>query len=336
MEKPNHNQRHARAWKLRRPTLRKNVTIWLGGLIVGLFALIALAAPVLAPPDPGSEFSTFKDIGQLNRFIPFQPRAGLILGSVPDPVNQRQLDVWYSLVWGTRSALRFGLVVVLITGTFGIILGGVSAYLGGLPNTLVMGFTDAFLALPLIAGVIFFDQMIRLFLTASGALIGTSGVVFYVELPTTWQSFLLDVDPLLIAFIVFSWMSYARLMNSLVLRARREEYLLAARSLGAGHLRLIFRHLIPNTISPAIVLAARDVGYLVLLQAGFTFIGLSVRSEWGVLLSLGKNYVIGPGGNPFTWWWLYLPVTLAMVLFGVGWNLFGDGLNNWLNPHQSP
>ena len=80
---------------------------------------------------------------------------------------------------------------------------------------------------------------------------------------------------LLIAFIVFSWMPYARLTNSVVLRTRQEEYILATRSLGAGHLRLIFHHLIPNSISPAIVLAARDVGGQVLLQAGFTFINLS-------------------------------------------------------------
>ncbi len=171
-------------------------------------------------------------------------------------------------------------------------------------------------------------------LRSSGALVYWNGMV-YLESPNAWQTFLTEVDPLLIAFIVFTWMPYARLMNSVVLRARQEEYILASRSLGAGHLRLIFRHLIPNSISPAIVLAARDVGYLVLLQAGFTFIGLSHRSEWGVLLSLGRNYVIGPGGNPFTWWWTYFPATLAIVLFGVGWNLLGDGLNDWLNPHQS-
>ena len=335
MTTPNKDLPPARTRKFRRPAFGKNASVWLGALIVGLFVFAALAAPLLAPPDPDDEFSTFKDIHQVNRLIPFQPRAGLYLGSVPDPANLRQLDIWYSLVWGTRSALSFGLLVALLTGAFGVILGGVSAYLGGLPNTLIMGFTDAFLAFPVIAGVIFFKQFIQMLLSGAGVMVTWYGFFPIPESPTAWQLFLLNLDPLLIAFIVFSWMPYARLMNSVVLRTRQEEYLLAARSLGAGHLRLIFGHLIPNSISPAIVLAARDVGYLVLLQAGFTFIGLSQRSEWGVLLSLGKNYVIGPGGNPFTWWWITLPPTLAIVLFGLGWNLLGDGLNDWLNPHQS-
>jgi peptide/nickel transport system permease protein len=322
-----------RSRKLRQPAWVKNVSIWLGAVIVGLFVLTALAAPLLAPPDPGGEFSTYKDIGQINRYIPLPPSAELILGSVPDPKNQRQLDVWYSLVWGTRSALRFGILVVLFTSTFGVILGGVSGYLGGLPNTLIMGFTDAFLALPIIAGVVFFQNYILMLLRGTGALVYWNSMVYF-ESPSAWQRFLYSLDPLLVAFIVFSWMPYARLMNSVVLRSRQEEYILASRSLGAGHLRLIFRHLLPNSISPAIVLAARDVGYLVLLQAGFTFIGLSRGSEWGALLSLGRSHVVGPGGNPFTWWWIYFPPTLAMVLFGVGWNLLGDGLNGWLNPQR--
>ena len=321
-------------WKLRCPTLGKNVSIWLGALIVGLFVLTALAAPLLAPPDPGIEFSTYKYIGPATQLVPNQPQAGLLLGSVTDPANLRQLDIWYSLVWGTRSALRFGLLVVLFTATFGIILGAVSAYLRGLPNTLIMGFTDAFLSFPVIAGVIFFQQFILMSLRSTGVIVYWNGTWALPESPNTWQLFLANLDPLLIAFIVFSWMSYARLMNSEVLRVRQEEYIQAARSLGAGHLRLIFRHLIPNSISSVIVLAARDVGFLVLLQAGFTFIRLSHSSEWGVLLSLGRNYVIGPGGNPFTWWWVFFPPTLAIVLFGVGWNLLGDGLNNWLNPHH--
>ncbi len=197
-----------------------------------------------------------------------------------------------------------------------------------------MGFTDAFLAFPIIAGVIFFQQFILMLLSSSGIIVFWNGAILpSMESPTAWQLFLTGVDPLLLAFVVFSWMPYARLTNSVVLRIRQEDYILAERSLGAGYLRLIFRHLIPNAISPAIVMAARDVGYLVLLQAGFTFIGLSSRSEWGVLLALGRKYVIGPGGNPFTWWWIYFPPTLAIVLFGVGWNLLGDGLNDRLDPY---
>jgi peptide/nickel transport system permease protein len=332
--KTNNHQQHAQTWKYRFPDLRKNISLQLGGLMVGLFVLAALAAPLLAPPKPGTEFSTYKSANRLNRMSPIPPEPGLNLGSVPDPKNLRQLDIWYSLVWGTRSALRFGFLAVLFTGTFGVILGGVSAYLGGVSNTLIMGFTDAFLAFPLIAGVIFFQQFILMLLRSTGVAVYWTGLWTLPPSPTVWQVFLSGIDPLLIAFIVFSWMSYARLINSVVLHARKEEYILASRSLGAGQLHLLFRHLIPNSITPAIILAARDIGYLVLLQAGFTFIGLSHSSEWGLLLSLGRNYVIGPGGSPFTWWWVFFPSTLAIVLFGVGWNLLGDGLNDWLNPHQ--
>jgi peptide/nickel transport system permease protein len=314
--------------------LGKNLSLTFGVLILIGFVIIALAAPLIAPPDPGVEFSTFKDIGQLNRYVPLPPEKGLILGSVPDQKNSRQLDIWYSLVWGTRSAMLFGLSVVLVAGTFGVLLGGVSAYVGGMSNMLIMGFTDAFLSIPVIAGVIFFQQIILMYLSSSGIVLYFNGMLPSMESPTAFQSFLAQVDPLLIAFIVFSWMPYSRLMNSVVSHTRQEEYILAARSVGVGHIRLIFRHLLPNCISPAFVLAARDIGYMVILQAGFTFIGLSQRSEWGVLLSLSRNYVIGPGGNPLTWWWIYLTPTLTIWLFGVCWILIGDGLNDRLNPYQ--
>lgn len=325
----------ARAPRPRRRFRWKGASLWLGAAIIGVYFLAALAAPLLAPPDPSAEFSPYRDIGEINRWVPFQPGPGLIFGSVPDPANARQLDIWYSLVWGTRSALRFGIVVALLAAAFGILLGGTSAYIGGLTNTLLMGFTDAFLAFPLIAGVVFFKQFLLTLLYGTGIRIFVGEILDVPEAPTRYQQFLMGLDPLLIAFIVFSWMPYARLMNSVVQGARRADYLMAARSLGAGHLRLIFRHLLPNSIAPAIVLAARDVGYLVLLQAGFTFIGLSGRSEWGEMLSLGRNYVIGPGGNLFTYWWIFFPPTLAIVLFGVGWNLLGDSLNDRLDPYQT-
>jgi peptide/nickel transport system permease protein len=144
----------------------------------------------------------------------------------------------------------------------------------------------------------------------------------------------LSIDPVLIAFILFSWMPYARIMNSVVRRVRNMDYIEASRALGAGHARLIFRHLIPNSITPIIVMAAKDVGGMVLLQATFTFIGLGGNSPWGLMLVRGRDWIISPGGI-LTFWWVFLPATLALILFGIGWNLLGDGLNDALNPRTT-
>ena len=73
---------------------------------------------------------------------------------------------------------------------------------------------------------------------------------------------------------------------------------------------------------------------MVILRATFTYIGLADGSHWTTILLLGQKYVIGPGGSPGTYWWVYLPVTIAIILFGLGWNIFGDELNIWLNPRE--
>lgn len=82
-------------------------------------------------------------------------------------------------------------------------------------------------------------------------------------------------------------------------------------------------------------LVGRDVGAMVLLESAFTFIGIGGSTEWGVLLASGRDYVIGVGGNPLTYWWTFLPATLALVFFGVGWSMLGDGLNTLLDPRQT-
>ncbi len=117
-----------------------------------------------------------------------------------------------------------------------------------------------------------------------------------------------------------------------MLTLKGTDYIQAARALGGNSSWVIRRHLIPNSIAPAIVLGARDVGGAVILQATITFIGLGGASPWGTLLSMGRNFVIGPGGSLLTHWWVFLPATLAVILFGVSWNLIGDGLNDLLHP----
>ena len=117
-------------------------------------------------------------------------------------------------------------------------------------------------------------------------------------------------------------------------KLRSVDYVLAARTIGVRGPQIIFRHLLPNAISPAIVLVARDIGAMVLLGAAFVFIGVGGESPWGILVTAGRDYVIGAFGDPFQTWWTWLPVTLILILFGVGWNLLGDGLNDYLNPRQ--
>jgi peptide/nickel transport system permease protein len=227
------------------------------------------------------------------------------------------------MVWGTRPVLRFGLIVTSLTALLGTLIGAVSGYLGGVVNRLVMRITDAFLTFPAIAAVFLFGQM--MIPTNPEATLTTFQKVMRV----------MKLDPVMLALILCSWMPYARLINANIIRLKRTEYAMAAQTVGVPPLRIILRHLLPNALAPIVVLAARDVGGFVILEAAFTFIGVGGNSTWGQLLVVGRGWIIGPGGNPLAYWWIFLPPTLALVLFGIAWNLLGDGLNTLLDPRSA-
>jgi peptide/nickel transport system permease protein len=299
----------------------------LGLAIVTFYFFVAIAAPLLSPVQNSNYSTTFQSVGLTIDLVPHPPFRQAPLGTLPG-----QIDIFHALVWGTRSALAFGLTVALVAAIFGVLVGAISAYFGGWFNNLVMRITDAFLAVPIIAGVFFFRQLL-VFISQSGGdgvNLGENQALYRlshqsIPLPTT-------VDPMLVAFIVFTWMAYARIVNTLVLNTKKTDFVHASRAMGASHARIILRHLIPNSITPAVVLVARDIGAVVLLQATFRFIGMGGTSAWGEMLVLGRNWIIAPGGNLFAFWWIFIPATLALLLFGIGWNLLGDGLNDWLNP----
>jgi peptide/nickel transport system permease protein len=324
--------------------LRRYFTRWqnlIGLFLVLLFLVVAVAAPVLSPQDPEHP-GAIKYVGLKTDYRPHSPAEVPPLGTL-----STQISVYHALVWGTRSAVVFGIVVASIIALIGSLIGAVSGYFGGFTNNLIMRITDAFLSFPIIAGVVLISQLVMNAFAAASIEIHNApfGLMYYrysgggVEffelqnLPR-YLIFLLSIDPVLIAFILFSWMPYARIMNSVVRRVRNMDYIEASRALGAGHARLIFRHLIPNSITPIIVMAAKDVGGMVLLQATFTFIGLGGNSPWGLMLVRGRDWIISPGGI-LTFWWVFLPATLALILFGIGWNLLGDGLNDALNPRTT-
>ncbi len=302
----------------------------IGLVLIGVFFAVALAAPVLSPADPEAIDPNYKIFQAKYENKPIPPGADYPLGALPVGLRL-YMDIYHSLVWGTRSALQFGLLVVALSATFGILVGAISGYASGWVNSGVMRLTDAFLAFPVIAGVVFIQQVYT-FLFAPETL-------FFVYLPafepvSGFLHLFSAIDPLLIALVLLTWMAYARTTNSMVRQIKEFSYIEAARALGASPWRVIFRHLIPNTITPAIVLAARDIGGLVLFQATLAFIGLSESSPWGATLAEGRRWIIGPGGNLFKYWWVFFPISLAIILFGISWNLIGDNVNDWLNPYH--
>ncbi|WP_374689348.1 ABC transporter permease [Promineifilum sp.] len=310
-----------------------------GLALVLLFCLVALLAPRLAPPLNPADPWPFKTVTQSFSRQPTPPEPGVPLGTTPQIQNMPQYgiapgqdasymwDVYYTLIWGARSALRFGLVVTLATAVIGVLIGAFSGYIGGAANLVIMRLTDAFLAFPVIAGIWVIQ---RAFYSNIYDPFGDPMAL------TGWEAFLYRgrIDPIMITLILFSWMPYARLMNAQVRGARRSEYVRAAEAMGASSGRVIFRHLLPNTISPAVVLAARDIGGMVILASAFIFIGFGGNVAWGTMLVTSRDYVIGLSGNPFAYWWTFVPVSLALILFGVGWNLVGDGLNRALSPYE--
>jgi peptide/nickel transport system permease protein len=305
---------------------------WLSlSLVLGFF-FVAIAAPYLSPHDPGKP-GPFMRVGNAFEASPVPPNEEALLGQLPFGI-----DVFHALVWGTRDALQFGLIVTLTTALFGIMYGSISGYAGGRLGGFLLRIADAFLAFPPIAGVVFFQQLFLTTVESLGGFYYSGEVYSYTDAPigvTLMQALFEHVNPLMLSLIIFSWMPYARLVHAMVLTLKQTEFVQAARALGGSSFWIVRKHLLRNSTGPALVLAARDVGGVVLLQATLTFIKIGGDSVWGTMLAQGRNWVLGPGGNLLSYWWVFLPPTLAVMTFGIAWNLFGDGLNDLLVPESN-
>jgi peptide/nickel transport system permease protein len=305
---------------------------WIGLILVLAFIFVAVAAPYLSPNDPKNP-GPFMRVGRAFESRPLPPDENAILGLLP-----RGIDVYHALVWGARDALRFGLIVTVSTALFGIFYGSVSGFAGGRVGSFLLSVADSFLAFPPIAGVVFLQQLFVTTITSLGGFYTEGEIFSFTNTPiamTLIQTLLEQVNPLMLSLILFSWMPYARLVHAIVITLKQTDFIQAARALGGSPFWIIRKHLLRNSTGPAMVLAARDVGGIVLLQATLTFINIGGDSVWGIMLAQGRNWILGPGGSLFTYWWVFLPPTLAVILFGIAWNVFGDSLNDLLMPTSS-
>ncbi|MBV6396307.1 MAG: putative D,D-dipeptide transport system permease protein DdpC [Anaerolineales bacterium] len=305
---------------------------WIAFLAILGFIYTAVAAPQISPDDPKRP-GPFLRVGKATEGRPLPPDEKAPLGMLP-----HGQDVFHPLVWGARGALQFGLIVTFFTAIFGILYGALAGLIGGRSGGWMMNIADSFLAIPVIAGVVFLQQLWTTTITAMGGLYYTNqfGPVIEIVGPMTPIIWLFErFNPLMISLIFLSWMPYARIVHSIVILLVRSDFIQAARALGGSPWWVIRKHLIPNSLAPALVLAARDVGGVVLLQATFTFVGIGGDSIWGSMLAQGRNWVIGPGGSVLSYWWVFLPPTIAVMLFGVAWNMLGDGLSDALDPQSA-
>lgn len=283
--------------------LARNPVSLFGIVILLAFVLIAVFAPILAPT-------------QSFQLSPYDtPRAGFL--ATPQPpspeaifgTTQGQYDIFYGVVWGTRTAFKIGLGVVAISVLIGTVVGAVAAYYGGLAEEILMRIVDVFMAVPfLIAAMV---------LTA---LLGKS------------------IVPITIALTTFGWMSYARIVRSEILRIREMDYIHAARSYGASDLRLIVLHILPNAMFPVLVLATMATGSMVLSASALSFLGVGTEegyADWGQFIAYSRNWIVGQPGNPFQFWYTLAFPGAAVFLFVLSWNLVGDALRDMLDPRHS-
>lgn len=259
------------------------------GLIMLIFVfLVAVFAPVIAPFPEDATGTT----NVMERLQP--PSAAHLFGT--DKIGR---DIFSRVVMGTGLALQVGTIIILLATTIGVTIGAVAGYSGGWVDDILMRITDIFLTVPALVLAI-----------AMSAALGKGIVNTMIGISLVW------------------WPGFARLTRSLVLSLREEPFVEAAYGIGAGHMRIIFRHILPNAVSPIIIKMTTDFGFAVLTAAAMGFIGLGAQPptpEWGAMINDGRRYF------PDEWWIATFP-GLAIWVMVFSWNLIGDGLRDVLDP----
>ncbi|MDH5521356.1 MAG: ABC transporter permease [Acidimicrobiia bacterium] len=262
------------------------------GLIL-VFALIgmALLAPVIVEPNTPDPAQMPRDWGAI-AVPPGSPDH--LLGT-----TNTGGDVFYGVVWGSRTSLRLSILVVSITVTVGVIVGSVAGFLGGRVDEILMRTVDVFLSIPEL-----------IFALAIAAVLGPA------------------FRNIILALAVVFWVKYARIMRGQVITVKQNDYVDAARVIGDSPVRIFAKDVLPNAITPVVVQATMDMGNIVLVGATLSFIGLAEAglAEWGVLVAEGQA-----GISSGRWWASTFP-GLMVFLWALGFNLVGDGMRDILDP----
>lgn len=272
--------------------LKLSPSAWTGAAMLAVFVVVGIAGPQLAPYEVGP-----RAFDLAHRFE--GPSAAHWLGT-----DSNGLDALSQLLGGARSALQVSVVVVAITAAIGLALGAVAGWYRGVVEEVLMRFVDILMSFP-------------------GILLNIA-IVAVVAHP--------GLAVMIAALCANGWVGYARVARGQVLALRERDYVAAAVALGASNRRILFRHLVPNLLGPALVQMSFGFGSVILVEAALTFLGLGpqVDHTWGAMLDQARNFLWKT-----EWVKLYALVPgLAIMWVVLAANLLGDGLRDRLDPRQ--
>lgn len=262
-----------------------------GAALIVVVVALALLAPLVAP------FSPTRQVPQFGLRPPLwiEPGAAMhVFGT--DSLGR---DVLARILYGSRVSLLIGVTAVLLAGTVGVSLGLVAGYFGGFVETLLMGLTDALLAIPFVLLAIVAVSLFGQSLAGLIVILGLTG-----------------------------WLGYARIVRGTVLTLKELPYVESARALGSSSWRILLRHILPGVWAPVIVIATQQVGAMMIAESSLSFLGVGVPPTiptWGTMIADGRSYV-GTG------WWISTLPGLALTVTVLAVYFFGDGLRDTLDP----
>jgi ABC-type dipeptide/oligopeptide/nickel transport system permease subunit len=261
------------------------VLVTSGLVMILILTIMAIFAPLLTPYDP--YLTSLEETLQ-------PPSFQHLLGT--DTLGR---DTLTRIMYGARTSLMIGVVVVFSSSTIGFLLGLVAGYFGGWIHVIIMRSLDAFMAFP----------MILLALVIASLLGG-------------------GILNIIIALTVGLIPVSSRLMCGQVITAKENDYIMAARAMGANHRRVMFRHLLPNCFPPLVVMVTMVMGEVILAEAGLSFLGVGVQAPmaaWGSMISDGRNYLLRAPMLSFA-------PGFALMMAVFGFTMVGDGLRDALDP----
>jgi peptide/nickel transport system permease protein len=274
-------------------------------LIFLLFAFMALFSPWIAPFDPYD----LQQLDLMNSELPpiwvedSDPR--FLLGT-----DDQGRDLWSTILYGMRVSLLIGISAVLLQSTIGIVIGLVSGYIGGKVDSVLMRIADVQLS--------FSTLMVAIIILA---IVKSS---FGGETYSDWA-----IVILIFVIGLSEWPQIARTVRSSTLAEKEKEYVDAAHVMGFGPMRIMFKHILPNCLSPIFVIATVQIANAIITEAALSFLGLGMpvtQPSLGSLISIGKEYLLSGS------WWITLIPGLFLILIVISINLMGDFLRDVFNP----